>query len=170
MAERIVCDASPLIFLAKIDSITLLDAYEIYIPAQVEAEILESTKHKKQDATKITNYLQAQNIKSEKIALMRDLPRSLGQGERSVISLALRENIKRVLIDEAKARTIARFKGLVPRGTLRVLWDAYKEGIIGREDIESLTLDLIQKGYRIKGELIIEFLKKLRTNSVREDK
>ena len=52
MAERFVCNASPLIFLAKIDKLPLLDAYELHVPAQVEAEILKGFKRKKQDAVK----------------------------------------------------------------------------------------------------------------------
>lgn len=162
MAERIACNASPLIFLAKIDKLSSLDFYEIHIPAQVETEILKGAKRKKPDAAKITDYLHVRNIRPLKAALLRDLPHSLGTGERAVISLAVKENIKKVLIDEAKARTVARFKGLEPKGTLGILWDAYKAGLIDRDSLESLALDLIQKGYRIKEEVFVAFLKKLR--------
>ncbi len=164
MAERIVCNASPLIFLAKIDKLSLLDAYELRIPVQVEAEVLKGAKRKKQDAEKIADYLHAGNITPEKVSLLKDLPHSLGAGERAVISLAVKEKITKVLIDEAKARTVARFNGLAPKGTLGVLWDAYKSGLIGRDALESLTFDLIQNGYRIKEDIIIEFLKKLKAD------
>jgi predicted nucleic acid-binding protein len=90
------------------------------------------------------------------------LPNFLGIGEKAVISLAVKEKIERVLIDEAKARTVARFKGLKPKGTLGILWDAYKSGRISKENLEELTLELIEKGYRIKEELLIEFLKKIK--------
>jgi predicted nucleic acid-binding protein len=75
MAGRIVCNASPLIFLSKLDKFSLLDAHELHVPAQVEAEILQGAKHKKQDAAKIADYLRARHIKSEKVILLRDLPR-----------------------------------------------------------------------------------------------
>ena len=162
MAERIVCNASPLIFLAKIDKLSLLDVYELHIPAQVEAEIIKGAKRKKQDAAKIADYLHAGNIMPDKVSLLRNLPHSLGSGERAVISLAVRERINKVLIDEAKARTVARFHGLAPKGTLGVLWDAYKSGSIGRDALELLTFDLIQCGYRIKEDVVVEFLKKLK--------
>ena len=162
MAERVVCNASPLIFLAKIDKLSLLDVYELHIPAQVEAEILKGAKRKKQDAAKIADYLHAGSISPEKVSLLKDLPHSLGSGERAVISLAIKEKINKVLIDEAKARTVARFYGLAPKGTLGVLWDAYKSGSIGRDVLELLTFELIQKGYRIKEEVIVEFLKKMK--------
>ncbi len=163
MPERIACNASSLIFLAKIDKLSFLDLYEIHIPVQVETEILKGAKRKKPDAAKITDYLRVRNIRPLKVALLRDIPHSLGTGERAVISLAVKEDIKKVLIDEAKARTIARFKGLEPKGTLGILWDAYKADLIGRDSLESLALDLIQRGYRIKEEVFIEFLKRLRT-------
>ena len=95
MAERIACNASPLIFLAKIDKLSFLDFYEIHIPAQVETEILKGAKRKKPDAAKITDYLHVRNIRPLKAALLRDLPHSLGTGERAVISLAVKENIKK---------------------------------------------------------------------------
>lgn len=66
------------------------------------------------------------------------------------------------MIDEAKARAVARFKGLKPKGTLGILWDSYNMGKIDRKILEALSLELIEKGYRIKEELFIEFLKKLK--------
>ena len=117
---------------------------------------------KKEDAELIIKYLKDNNIKPVKIKPLKDLPDFLGPGERAVISLAIRENIKRVFIDEAKARIVARFKKLKPKGTLGILWDAYKAGLIDRETTEFLSLDLVQKGYRIREEILIEFLKRLR--------
>ena len=57
---------------------------------------------------------------------------------------------------------VARFKGLYPRGTLGILWNAFKDGAIDRKTLELSVFDLIQGGYRIKEEILAEFLKKLR--------
>lgn len=162
MREKVVCNASPLIFLAKIERLDLLNAYELHLPQQVEAEILKGSKSKKEDSGLIAQYLKANKIEPAKITLFKDLPHSLGTGERAVISLAVKERITRVFIDESKARTVARFKGLKPKGTLGVLWDAHKTGRIDKETLEILMLGLIQKGYRIKEEILVEFLKKLK--------
>ncbi len=54
------------------------------------------------------------------------------------------------------------YKWLAPKGTLGVLRDAYKAGTVGREDLEFLTLDLIQKGYRIKEDVLVDFLRALK--------
>lgn len=162
MREKVVCNASPLIFLAKIERLDLLNAYELHLPQQVEAEILKGSKSKREDSGLIAQYLKANKIEPVKIPLLKDLPHSLGTGERAVISLAVKEGIKRVLIDESKARTVARFKGLKPKGTLGVLWDAHRTGRIDNKTLEILMLGLIQRGYRIKEEILVEFLKKIK--------
>lgn len=158
-----VCNASPLIFLAKIKRLDLLNIYSLLVPSQVETEILKGLRRKKEDAVLIIDYMHQRSIKPAKATLLKDLPNFLGIGERAVISLAVKEKIERVLIDEAKARTVARFKGLKPKGTLGILWDSYKAGRIEKKHLENLTLELIEKGYRIKEELLIEFLKKIKT-------
>lgn len=163
--EKAVCNASPLIFLAKIQNLEFLGTYELFIPSQVEKEILRGLKSKKKDATQIIEYLKSNDIKPVNIKPLKDLPQFLGPGEKAVISLAVREDIKRVFIDEAKARIVARFKGLNPKGTLGIIWDAYKSGKIDRETTELLALDLVQKGYRIKEEILVEFLRSVKHGS-----
>lgn len=165
MREKAVCNASPLIFIAKIQKLEFLSGYELFIPTQVEREILKGLKSKKEDATYIVEYLRNNNIKPIEIKQLKDLPQFLGPGEKAVISLAVRENIKRVFIDEAKARIVARFKGLNPKGTLGIIWDAYKSEKIDRETTELLALDLVQKGYRIKEEILVAFLKRVKHGS-----
>lgn len=163
MPEKVVCNASPLIFLAKVQRLDLLIDYNLFIPSQVESEIVRGMKHKRENATLIIEYFKKKRIKPMRVPLLTNLPHFLGLGERAVISLAVREKIERVFIDEAKARTVARFYGLKPKGTMGILWATYSSGVIDRENVEMLTLDLVQKGYRIKEEILIEFLRKIKT-------
>lgn len=165
MREKVVCNASPLIFLSKLHRLKLLNNYYLYIPSQVEAEIISGLKNKKEDAKQIIDYLKSRKIGPARTTVLKDLPHFMGSGERAVISLAFRENIQRVFIDEAKARTVARFMGLKPKGTLGILWDALKSGTINKDSAELLTIELIQKGYRIKEEILVEFLKKIKTQA-----
>lgn len=162
MTGDVVINASPLIFLAKIKKLDLLDTYSLHIPSQVEAEILKGIKREKEDAKLIVEYLKGRNISAVKVGIIKDLPDFLGIGEKAVISLAVREKIEKVFIDESKARSVARFKGLKPKGTLGILWYSYKTGRIDRKTIEALSFELIEKGYRIKEDLLIEFLKKIK--------
>jgi len=162
MIEKAVCNASPLIFLAKINKLNLLKSYTLYVPIQVKTEIQKGFVNKKENAGQIIEFIESNNIEVVRVALLKNLPDSLGSGEKAVISIALKVGIKRVLIDEAKARIVARFKGLYPRGTLGILWNAFKDGAIDRKTLELSVFDLIQGGYRIKEEILAEFLKKLR--------
>lgn len=164
MHGDVVCNASPLIFLSKIRRLDLLNIYSLHIPSQVEAEILKGIKRNREDSRLITEYLKQRNIVPVKTSLLKDLPEFLGVGEKAVISLAVKEKIEKVLIDESKARTVARFKGLKPKGTLGILWDSYKTGNIDIKTLETLSLELLEKGYRIKEELFIEFLKKIKVS------
>lgn len=162
MREKVVCNASPLIFLAKIGRLDLLESYNLFIPSQVETEILAGLRKKRGDAKDIVDYLETKKITPIKVTALRNLPASLGAGERAVISLAVKENIKRVFIDEAKARTVARFNGLEPKGVMGILWDSYNSGKVDKPSLEALSFQLIENGYRIKEEVFIEFLKKLK--------
>lgn len=57
---------------------------------------------------------------------------------------------------------VARFYGLSPKGTLGILWDSYKIGNIDKTRLETVSFTLIEKGYRIKEDVFLEFLKNLR--------
>lgn len=135
MLTDVVCNASPLIFIVKIRRLDLLDTYHLHIPSQVEDEIIKGIKRKKEDAILIAEYLKKRKIFPIKTAIIKNLPDSLCNGEKAVISLAIKKKIERVLIDEAKAMTVARFKGLKPKGTLGILWDSYKTGKTDRKTL-----------------------------------
>jgi predicted nucleic acid-binding protein len=160
--QDVVCNASPLIFIAKIGRLDLLDNYSVRTTSQVESEILKGLKSKREDAKEIIKYFEHKEIVPVKVTIIKDLPDFLGEGEKSVISLAGKKNIKNVLIDEARARAVARLKGLSPKGTLGILWDSFKKGIISKTTVETLSFELVEKGYRIKEEVFIEFLKSLK--------
>lgn len=162
MKDDVVCNASPLIFLAKIRMLDILNSYTIHIPSQVDSEILKGISRKKEDAKLIVEYLKNRKVEPIKTTIIKSLPNSLGSGEKAVISLAVKEKIKRVLIDEAKARTVARLYGLYPKGTLGVLWNSYTAGNINRIRLETLLFELIENGYRIKEEIFLGFIKKLK--------
>lgn len=161
-----VCNASPLIFLAKINMLSLLDLYDLRIPRPVLDEIHKGSVKHTVDASMILSYLIRRNITPVDVNMLKELPEYLGEGEKSVISCAVSENIGHVFIDEAKARTVARFYGLIPRGVLDILWKAYKSGELHKDELESLSFRLIEHGYRIKEQLLIEFLKNIRSDGL----
>ena len=83
----------------------------------------------------------------------------LVQGEAAVITIALHKNNHATLIDERKARRIARtIYGLEVFGTVRVLLEAKKAGLIGNVS-EILTI-MRANGYWIHENIVAHALRK----------
>lgn len=160
---KIVINSSPLIFLSKIEKMHLLtELFDgIFIPSTVFYETVTRGKEKMmEDAFVIENFI---NENENKITIVdvdfqgfEEIP--LGIGEKAVIAFARRENIENVLIDEGKARTIAKMFKLKPRGTLWVLALANSKDIITCHELKESVLRIIEKGYRIKEEILARFL------------
>ena len=125
----VVSDASPLISLAILDKLDILDQIfnEIVIPTAVYNEITQKNKPHLQALKKFaTNRVkQVQNRLAVQL-----LQRELDIGESEAIVLAKENNISDILIDEYKGRKIAKANGLSPIGTLGVLIQAKKKGTI----------------------------------------
>ena len=156
---KIVSNASPLIFLAKIERLDLLNNYEIIIPKQVEEEIDKGTETGKEDVQKIKALIGKNIIKVEETEINKEIEsQSLGKGEKAAISLAISKKIDVVLLDERKARRLAKFHDLKPKGTIGVLIEAYKSKKINKKELAGLTEKLIEEGYRINESLIIKLL------------
>jgi predicted nucleic acid-binding protein len=66
-----------------------------------------------------------------------------------------------VLIDEAKARRIARMYNLRPKGTLWILVSAFKDDLLSKGELMNNIEELIKSGYRIKEEILIGVYREL---------
>ena len=158
---NVVSNTSPLVFLTKIGRLDFLKDYKIFIPQQVFDEILMWKNKSKEDYLILENWINKNNVSMENADLLKNLPQSLGEGEKSAISLALKKKIKVVLIDERKARISASVLGLKPKGTIAIIQQQMLDKKITKKDCKNLVLELIKKGYRIKEELIAEFLQEI---------
>lgn len=77
----------------------------------------------------------------------------LDAGEAAVIDLAREQDIRLVLIDERKARKVARdIYGLQPIGTARVLVEAKRKGLL--TEIATSLKKLQQEGYWIHEDIV----------------
>ncbi|MEK6949120.1 MAG: hypothetical protein AABX34_02790 [Nanoarchaeota archaeon] len=162
---NIVSNTSPLVFLAKIGKLGFLKDYRIFIPQQVFDEILMWKNKNKDDYLILEDWINKNNVSMEKVDLLKNLPQSLGEGEKSAISLALKKKINVVLIDERKARISASVLGLKPKGTIAIIQQQMLNKKITRKECKNLVFELIKKGYRIKEELIVEFLQSIEKNN-----
>ncbi len=161
---RIVSNATPLIYIAKMGKLELLGRIfvQVLIPEQVKEECVDRGKELGQaDALVIEKAIQEGWIKVVKTHSLES-PIKLEAGEIAAISLAVKKGIKEILIDEAPARTAARLFGLKPRGTIFILLNALKLREIDLEEILDIMARLAEQGFRLRQEIYLEAIKKAR--------
>lgn len=146
----VVSNASPLIFLLKIKRLDLLKSFygEIHIPETAFKEIVA----KKADfPEEITDFLKRGFIKIEEIHIhdknLSDL--NIHKGEEHALLLALERKADLTIVDDKRARIAAEFLGLNFTGTLGVLLEALKKGVIDLSEFKVLLKKLIDSGFRI---------------------
>jgi len=152
-----VTNASPLIFLAKLERLDLLKASadEVLVPPAVLDEIMalddkaaESVRQASEDWLR----QQAPTNRSE-VELLRI---EIGDGESEAIALAREVGAARVVLDDLDARRKARLLGLTPVGTIGLLLAARLRG-----DLPSLKAEidrLLQFGFRVSDALVTRVL------------
>lgn len=159
-----VSNATPLIYLARIGKLHLLEKIfnSVLIPAKVYTEVVVIGKEREyHDAYLVEEFVEKGFIakKDVKLTKLRNMP--IGRGEAETIELAVREGIKEVLIDEAKARRIARMYNLQPKGTIWVLTSSYKKDLLLKMELMNIIEELIKSGYRIREDILIEVYREL---------
>lgn len=131
MLGKLVCNTGPLIALSLINRIDLLrDLFDVVaVPEAVHREILVGGSVN----AGLSNYNKVRWIKDLPISTRIDplLVTSLDEGEASVIALAIESKADFALIDERKARKIARtVYGLPVIGSARILVEAKNKRLI----------------------------------------
>ena len=161
---RVVSNATPLIYLAKIGKLELLKRTfaEVIIPEQVRKEVVDKGKKlKHEDAFVIEKAINEGWLRVLKTDLLES-PIELETGEIAVISLAKRMRIEEVLIDETLARTAAKLLDLRARGTIFVLLRALEDEIINLDEFLDLLHQLAGKGFRLQEVIYLEAIRQAR--------
>ena len=150
--SRIVCNSGPLIALGILGKLELLQSIfnEVLVPDGVQKEIAQGGVK----LAGLENFQRAQWIRivspTQNDVLLSAL---LDAGEAAVIALAREQGISTVLIDERKARKVARdIYGLQPIGTTRILVEAKKKSLL--PEIASQFQKLRQEGYWIHASIV----------------
>ena len=153
MPERVVVDSSALIALEKIGLLKILCAIykEIILPDAVIAEF----------GTPALDCLVIKKVENKLVKLLTaDL--NLGKGESEVIAYAETTGMT-VILDDEKARKIAKTMGLTVTRTIGILLKAEKLKLI--DSAEAKARELKAKGFYISDELMLKIagFKKTRT-------
>jgi predicted nucleic acid-binding protein len=119
---RLVINASPLIFLSKVDSLAVLPGCfsEILVPPAVVAEV----------RLILPPFVQLAEVSDLGKAFVRGALGRLHQGELEVMTLAREHGIGLVALDDRSARRRASQMGLQPIGTLGILLLAHQRGLM----------------------------------------
>lgn len=144
---KIVSNSSPLIALAKIEKLDII-RYDIVIPKAVFDEI---TKPKKEYVKELYKWSNDKVTKVKNKKAVEYLELLIDKGEAETIVLAEELNAGAVLIDDLKARKIAKLRGLNVIGTIGILLDAKEKGIIN--ELKPLLDLLLEKKIRVSKEL-----------------
>lgn len=135
----VVSNSGPLIHLAKVSLINILkELYnQVLIPLEVKIEAIDKGKEKGfPDAILIEEalnegWIKVINVKpSKKFSTLAEIA-GLHEAEIKVIWLAYKRNITALLDDDA-ARKFAKSLGIKVRGSLGIILEAVKKGIIAK--------------------------------------
>ncbi len=147
----IICNTTPLIALASIDSLKLLDALteDWCVP---EAVYKEAIVKDKPYSDVLLKFLKGKIQKVTDMDAVKNLNIFIDSGEAEVIQLASELDAPLVIIDERRGRNIAKLKGLTVIGTVGLLLKAKERGLI--EAILPLVQEMKSKNIHLSKELI----------------
>lgn len=164
-----VSNATPLIYLARIGKLSLLQKIfnQVQIPPEVKIETIDQGKAEKySDAYIIEEALNQGWLKEHKLtqentkkakALMEITGIDLGESQ--VIILAKQKKEKEVLIDQSDVRKVAKHLGLNPRGTIYVIITATKNNLITKEEAKQTLAKLLNANFYLSAKTYHEALK-----------
>ena len=150
MRDAVVVDTSCLIALASLDLLELLEHFYgiVTIPHAVRDEF----------GAELPSWVAAEPAGNA--ALVGALSESLGNGEAEAIALAAENPRSLLILDDLRARRIARSLGIAITGTLGVLIRARREGRI--PSLRRTVEELEASGFRLSEELRAAALKMAR--------
>ncbi|QDA30742.1 DUF3368 domain-containing protein [Thermococcus indicus] len=155
---RAVVNSSPLIFLAKLGLLSILDELfdEVYITDAVYHEtVIEGVAHEEALDIAGAGFLKKVSAKNQR--LVKFLLEMIDHGEAETIAFALENEIDLVVLDDKDARKVARGFGLRVTGTLGLLILAKERGLIG--EVRPYVEELRKRGFRISDEIVEKILK-----------
>jgi len=158
----VVTDASPLIFLAKLDRLDLIERLfgkDILVPSLVSDEVLLPPLPPEEEL-RLRRFLDSATI--VKVGKSRKQSLSLSRADLAVYQLAIERKANYILSDDKLLRALLTTEGLVPLGTIGLLMLAANKGILTKEETRSGLDELIKKhNLRISIELFERVLEHL---------
>ena len=159
-------DATPLIYLAKVNKLHLVKNIESerIIPESVYNEVVvEGKRQGKPDAEMVEKLVKEGVFKVEALAnRLEELQRNqnLSKADVDVLSMAKLKNGIAILDDEY-ARKIAEIEGIENKGTLYLIFFLLRKGSITKSEAREIVDAMIEKGWYCSTDLYVKILKKI---------
>ena len=152
-------NASPLIFLAKLDCLEALAVFDEVLTTDIVIDEVEAGAGEGiPDALRVKRLVESGKLMVAKASQPRNPPKGLHPGELSVLKLAMDRRIRDVIIDDRHAIAAARYFGLRPASTPFLLLLNVKEGRLNEKRFRSLMDGLMAQGYYISPKLYVRIL------------
>ena len=153
----VICNTTPFIALASVNLLSLLPS--LYVSIMTPEAVIEELQHGGSIAVPDMATLGWVRIIPNISTFENRLLFELDYGERHVVLNALKFQADLVLIDDRIARNIAEYYGLNVKGTLGVLVEAKRKGLI--EAFKPIALAMQRFGIRISFRLIEQIAREL---------
>ncbi|HSB78640.1 MAG TPA: DUF3368 domain-containing protein [Candidatus Methylomirabilis sp.] len=154
---RVVCNAGPLIHLARAAHFDLLRVLfdRVLIPPAVYQEV--AVRGKGEDGSReVARSVWIHQRQPRRADLIAGLGTFLGRGEAEAIALAAERPNTLLLMDESHGRRVAGNMGITVRGTLGVLLDGHRGGHV--PDLRGAIVRMRERGTWIAEELVVAIL------------
>lgn len=159
MTDKVIINASPLIFLSRSHHLALLKSFaeEVWVPEPVAKEILQRGQEDiTAQAIKNTAWLVEQSVEEIPMAI---LEWRLGAGESAALALGLAHPHTEVIIDDLAGRKCADSLNIPIRGTLGLVLVAKKRGVI--PEARPVIEDMMRTGLYLSKRVLDRALNKV---------
>jgi predicted nucleic acid-binding protein len=151
----VVCDSSPLIALAKIDSFLLLQKLHggLIISREVYEEVVVAGAGLAGAAdTSKSTWIEVRQIKNPADLTVAQTRFGLGVGELSTMILAKEIRADLVILDDLGARKLAQKEGLKVQGCIAILEACFRKGFL--PDLRQAYDQLLKRGVYLNRQLL----------------
>jgi|Deesub1362A_J573_1020465.scaffolds.fasta_scaffold05407_4 hypothetical protein len=142
----VASDSTPLIHLAKVGKLEMLFTLygEVLITREVYREVVEEGLLLEREDAKVVKRYVGRGIRIARPESSSDYlvqKYQIHRGEADSIQLAKEVGARLLLINESQGRRAAKAEGLKVKGTIGVLFDAFRAGVISRDEALNILRD-----------------------------
>jgi len=158
MIDKLISNATPLIYLAKADQLEIFQTVirQILIPQSVYREVVVEGKNLgEKDAYRVDRAISEGWIIVQEVKDIYPVEIPIHPGEAEVISLAKEMGVERVLLDDVKARVACELAGLRPIGTLGIILRAVGDHNLSFDQFLTTLEHIVRSGFYLKEEIYL---------------